>query len=156
MERSRKAVPINDSPAVFLSSQSSIELNISHLKPMSFHQLVIDHSLSAQKQNKSATCGLLFMKEGLRKIQDHLKTLIASERFEHLDKQFKNVITRLDKHITPCARHVLAECDHHKAPEFPETDFIAKSWIRRFLESSVKFLDQVNHLLGKSKNHEQH
>lgn len=151
--KSRGALLISWFTSVFLSPQSSLKVNhVEHSAEIT-HHLVINKSSSTFKQNQSAACGLVYMEKALGRIRDHQRKLINDE---HVQTQFKDIITRLNEHVMPCAHHVLAKCGQDPQPIFPVSHFKAKKWIRNFLDSSVKFLHQVIHLLETSKNHEEH
>ncbi|KAF7687236.1 hypothetical protein HF521_014464 [Silurus meridionalis] len=130
---------------------TSLKVDHIHYNPANIHQPVINTSMPIAKQNKSATCGLVYMEKALELIRDHQRNLIKDEDMEIL---FKEIITRLHRDIIPCANHNLAKCDNPHHPVFPGSHFKAKQWTRNFLEASVKFLHQIIHLLERPKRHE--
>lgn len=130
---------------MFLSPQTTLGVNeLHHYKPEVIPYLVINKSLSHHQQNKSAMCGVTYMKEAIWKLQERYTN-------NHILKSLNDSISQ---YIIDCAQSYLAKCSHNPDPKVPESHFERKQWTRNFLDSSVKFIHQLIQLLKNHKTHQ--
>ncbi|KAG7318189.1 hypothetical protein KOW79_017944 [Hemibagrus wyckioides] len=128
----------------FENLNTTLGLNVPHhYKPEVIPYFVINNSLSHHQQNKSAMCGVIYMKEAIWKLQER-----------HTNNQIlKSLNESISHYIIGCAKSHLAKCNHNPDPKIPESHFERKKWTRNFLDSSVEF---IHHLLNflKTKTHQ--